>query len=226
MGITPVVSVSGQRICRLAEEAADAPDPEVALERLMELRHELAEFERQQVARALTAGRSFGTIAGAMGVSRQAVHRRFKDLSRRRRRSEVPPSPEVRLAVEYAGEEAKSHGAAALVAAHLVVGILRTGDRRGAAALASAGVDLEVCRAAVPAASPDDLGLRALLSEAVQAAKQRGGDRIEIEDVLRAALAGRHASVSGMLEAAGVSAGRILQELDAMPADQPDCLEA
>ena len=38
------VSVSGQRICALAEEAASATEPEAALETLTRIRDELAEF--------------------------------------------------------------------------------------------------------------------------------------------------------------------------------------
>ena len=57
------MSVSGQRICALAEEAAAAAEPEVALETLTRIREELQEFERQQVARALTAGRTYGDVA-------------------------------------------------------------------------------------------------------------------------------------------------------------------
>jgi ATP-dependent Clp protease ATP-binding subunit ClpA len=220
--------VSGQTICRLAEEAAEAPDPESALETLTALRRELDEFERQQVARALTAGRSFGAIAKAMGVTRQAVHRRFRDLSKRRRVSGMAPSPEVRLAVEYAGAEAKALGARTLAPAHVVLGILRTGDRRAAASLTAAGVTLEECRKALGPASPGDRqdgGLRALLGDAVQAAKGRGHERIEAEHLLRAALAGRHAPVGGMLQQIGVAAERVLDALDAMPADDADCPE-
>src|SRR4051794_34494873 len=110
------MSVSGQMICRLAEEAADAPEPELALRTLTDLRGELDEFERQQVARALTAGETFGSIARAMGVSRQAVHRRFRSLAPRRSRSRagVPPTPEVRLVIEYARAEAAELGATSL----------------------------------------------------------------------------------------------------------------
>jgi len=219
------MSISGQRICRLAEEAADAPDPETALARLMALREELEEFERQQVARALTAGQSFGDIARSMGVSRQAVHRRFGRLSRRRRRSEVAPTPEVRLAVEYAGGEAKALGATGLMPAHVLLGILRTGDRSGAAALSAAGVELEEGRRAAPSQGSDDLGLRALLAEAVQTAKANGSDRIEIEHLLRAALGG-HRSVDEMLRETGVAPERVLAELAEAPVDGPDCLEA
>lgn len=219
------MSVSGQLICRLAEAAAETPDPERALRTLTALRAELDQFERQHVARALTAGRSFGTIARALGVSRQAAHRRFKDLTGRRRRAEVPPSPEVRLAVEYAGEEAARLSDGRLGPAHLLLGVLRTGDRRGAAALTAAGMELDTCREAAPSASGDDVGLRALLANAVQNAKQENRRCVEIEDVVRAALDSRHHSVTTMLAGAGVSATRVLHQLDA--ADEPgDCLEA
>jgi len=219
------MSVSGQRICRLAEEAADSPDPERALETLTLLREELGEFERQQVARALTSGRSFGLIATAMGVTRQAVHRRFKDLARHRRLSGMAPTPEVRLAVDYAGAEAKAQGAQALVPAHLVLGILRTGDRRGAAALTAAGADLERCRQAMPAGRDDGHGLRAVLAEAVQDARRRGREQIEVEHVLRAALGDGHASVEALLSGLGVAREQVLEALDAAPAGDADCLE-
>jgi ATP-dependent Clp protease ATP-binding subunit ClpA len=218
------MSVSGQRICRLAEEAADTPDPELALRTVTALRAELDQFERQQVARALTAGRSFGTIARALGVSRQAVHRRFKHLTKRRRHAEVPPSPEVRLAVEYAGEEAKALEAQRLVPAHLLLGVLRTGDRRGAAALTAAGVEIETAREATPPSSDDD-GLRALLAEAVQVARQHGAEYVEIEHVVRAALASGHDSVRQMLGGLRVEAAAVLRQLDAMPDGEADCLE-
>ena len=135
------MSVSGQRICALAEEAAAAAEPEVALETLTRIRDELQEFERQQVARALTSGRSYGDVARAMGISRQAAHRRFKDLLKRnRRRSErLPPTPEVRLVFEYAREEARALGASELAPVHVVLGILRNGDQRAAAALTASG---------------------------------------------------------------------------------------
>src|SRR3954453_15783019 len=140
------MSVSGQAICRLAEAAADAAEPEAALETLTRLRREVDEFERQQVARALTAGRSFKVIARALGVSRQAVHRRYQDLTPHRMTRGVQPSPELRLAIGYAKAEAEGRGPPAGAAPHLLLGILRGGDRRGAAALATAGLALDALR--------------------------------------------------------------------------------
>src|SRR5918992_3465255 len=117
------MSVSGQRICGLAVDAAEARDAEEALRTLTSLRVELHEFERQQVARALTTGQSFGDVARAMGISRQAAHRRFRDLSVQRGQEphRLRPTPEVRLAFEYARAEAKALGASVLSSAHILL---------------------------------------------------------------------------------------------------------
>jgi ATP-dependent Clp protease ATP-binding subunit ClpA len=215
------VSVTGQRICQLAEEAADASSPETALEAVRQLRAELTEFERQQVARALTANRTFGSIAKSMGISRQAVHRRFSDLGRRRRPQpeRLSPTPEARLAFEYAQEEARALGAAALAPEHVVLGILRAGDRRAARALTSAGVELDDVRAAARAAAaapPSADVLRSVLGDAVRYAGPDG--RVEVEHVLRAALAAMDDPQSTL----GVTPERVAVGLDAAPAD---CVE-
>jgi hypothetical protein len=219
-------SASGQAICRLAGEAADAADPEVALEALTRLREELEQFERQQVARALTAGRSFGAIARALGISRQAVHRRFSGLSPHRRLSRgVLPSPEVRLVFEYAGAEAGALGAAVVNPAHLLLGIMRNGDRRAAAALAAAGVTLEGARREASAlangasrsARHRRVDVRAVLAQSVQCAKSRGAERVEAEHVLRAALADSSSEGRRLLERLGVPSVRVLVALDEAP---------
>lgn len=228
------MSVSGQRICALAEEAAEATEPEVALETLTRIREELAEFERQQVARALTSGRSYGDVARAMGISRQAAHRRFKDLAihKRGRSGRLPPTPEVRLVFEYARAEARALGASVLAPVHVVLGILRNGDQRAAAALTASGLGLEEVRGAARA----DLGavgegaknvdIREMLAETAQCARQRGSEQVEVEHLLRSALSGEGRTAGGVLERLGVAPDRVLAELDAGPPDDADCLEA
>jgi len=71
----------GDRLARLAAEASSAPTPRAALSLLTELRHELEAFERRQVAHALAEGTSFAAIARDLGITRQAVHRRFRDVA-------------------------------------------------------------------------------------------------------------------------------------------------
>jgi Clp amino terminal domain, pathogenicity island component len=215
-------SASGQAICRLAGEAAGAADPEVALEALTRLREEMDQFERQQVARALTAGRSFGAIARALGISRQAVHRRFSGLSPQRRLSRgVLPSPEVRLVFEYAGAEAGALGAAVVNPAHVLLGILRNGDQHAAAALASAGVTVEGARReasalanGAPRSSYRRVDVRAVLAQSVRCAKSQGAERVEAEHVLRAALADDTSEGRRLLERLGVPSAGVLAALD------------
>jgi ATP-dependent Clp protease ATP-binding subunit ClpA len=226
------MSVSGQEVCRLAEAAAEEADPERALGTLTELRREVDELERQQVARALTMGRSFGSIARAMGLSRQAVHRRFRELGSHRKLGKVmPPSPEVRLVFEYARVEATTLGVTVLGQDHVLLGILRNGDRRVASALAAAGVALEDARReAWSSAQPSKVrgrrvGIRAVLAEAVQCAKRLGAERIEVEHVLRAALAEDSGGAAQLLRRLGVPPARVLAELDEAPTDG-NCLEA
>jgi transposase-like protein len=228
------VSISGQRICALAEEAAAATEPEEALATLTRIRQELAEFERQQVARALTSGRSYVDVARAMGITRQAAHRRFKDLAKRRRGSKrLPPTPEVRLVFDYARAEARDLGATVLAPVHVVLGILRNGDPRAAAALAASGLDLERARDAARAEGArtghngsDKVDIRAMLAETAQCARRRGAEQVEVEHLLRCAFASADRGADRMLQALGVAPNRVLAELDATPLDEPDCAEA
>jgi ATP-dependent Clp protease ATP-binding subunit ClpA len=222
------VSVSGQRICELAEEAAAADDPEAALETLTRIREELAEFERQQVARALTTGRSYGDVARAMGITRQAAHRRFRDLAKTKRRNALPPTPEVRLVFDYARREARALGASVLAPVHVVLGILRNGDPRAAAALTASGIALEEARraarsdASATGGGAAKVDIRAMLSETAQCARRRGADEVEVEHLLRSALASDDPGAERLLGRLGVAPDRVLARLD----DGPDGLGA
>jgi ATP-dependent Clp protease ATP-binding subunit ClpA len=226
------VSASGQRICHLAEEAASTADPEAALETLTRIREELAEFERQQVARALTAGRSYGDVARAMGITRQAAHRRFKDLTKGPRggSERLPPTPEVRLVFEYAREEARSLGATVLAPVHLLLGILRNGDRRAAAALDASGVELDEARRVAggngEAGDGGKVDIRAILGETALCARRRGADEVEVEHLLRSALASEDPGAERVLERLGVAPERVLAQLDAGQPDDADCAGA
>jgi transposase-like protein len=57
-----------------------ASDPLIALRELRALRAELDAFEREQVRFALESGASFASVARGLGITRQAAHRRYRNL--------------------------------------------------------------------------------------------------------------------------------------------------
>ena len=214
------MSASGQRICRLAEDAAAAPFPADALRLVCELRLELEEFERQQVARALTAGEPMSAIARALGISRQAAHNRFRPLTRSPRASagsQRCATPETRLVADYARREAAELGSATVGVEHLLLGILRNGDERAASALEAAGLDLEAGRSHLRAAFAPTGDTRAALAEAAREADARASECIGVEHLLRGCLRDPRGAAQAFLAALGVTPRAVVAALDAGP---------
>nr|WP_121253137.1 Clp protease N-terminal domain-containing protein [Solirubrobacter pauli] len=151
-------------------------------------------------------------------MSRQAAHRRYRELAA----ATEPPegagapapklrvSPEARAAVQLAGEEAKELGAVRLGSEHLLLGILRGGDGVAAAALRAEGVTLEAARLAVAPTlvgeeAPPNGGItayaRLVFHEALKAAAGDPGHVIGVADLLRAALRDRRGGACRTLAA-------------------------
>jgi hypothetical protein len=68
---------------RLAAQV-DSPDPQVGLRAVAALRRLLEELEISHVAHARELGWSWEAIAGALGVTRQAVHKKHTRRGRGR----------------------------------------------------------------------------------------------------------------------------------------------
>jgi transposase-like protein len=207
------------RLVDLLDHAVRADDPEAALHSLSSLRRELDAFERIQAWRALEAGSSYGAVARALGISRQAAHRRYRELAAA---TEPPPgtdsptrlrvAPEARAAVQLAGEEAAALGTARMGSEHLLLGILRAGDPIAAGTLRAAGVTIENARlAAAPTLvgdeSPDEkltAYARRVFTDALRTAAADPSHMIGVVDLLRSALSEPAGGACRTLEALGV----------------------
>jgi ATP-dependent Clp protease ATP-binding subunit ClpA len=185
-----------------------------------------------QAWRALDAGNSYGSVARALGISRQAAHRRYRELAAA---TEPPPgagadeparlrvAPEARAAVQLAGEEATALGAAQMGSEHLLLGILRAGDGVAAAALRAHGVTLESARtAAQPTLAIDDPPVEArgsaitayarrVFNEALREAAADRAHVIGVADLLRSALSDPSGGACRTLAALNVDVGAVLK---------------
>lgn len=137
-------------------------DPAGQLEALCELRRELDAIEAELAADAVRAGMSWREIGAAIGVSKQAAHRRHRDSVARLVKDAdasaeangtanggVNVSVPARRAVRVARQEAASLGSNEVGTEHLLLGILQCGDDQSVALLHRLGVTLEATRDAV-----------------------------------------------------------------------------
>lgn len=236
------MSETGQRLGDLIEHAASASDPEASLRALAALRQDLEDFERLQVARALQRGASFGSIARALGISRQSAHRRYRDLPHQGPvedaavatdpRARILVTSEARRAVRFAREEAALLGSGLVGTEHLLLGLLRAGDPRVAGILRRHGVDLEEARArAQPTLVDEDVAVaraevpegpagisdhaRSVFENSLREAVGRGDGYIGAEHLLLAALRSPRGGAQRTLEALGVDPGALAAALAA-----------
>jgi ATP-dependent Clp protease ATP-binding subunit ClpA len=148
-------------VIELATNAAQIQRPEQALEALAELRERLLELEELHVEDALRRGHSWSTIAASLGVTKQAVHKKYAKrlgaglpASPQTRRRGMLITAEARRAVLLARREAAALGDVEADTQHLLLGLLRDSSTCAAQALVSLGVTLDDARAIVRSARP------------------------------------------------------------------------
>jgi ATP-dependent Clp protease ATP-binding subunit ClpA len=175
-------------------------------------------FERAQVAEALADGASFAAIARDLGLSRQAVHRRFRSLSEAR----TPIAAETPRVLRYAREEAAALGAEEVRSEHLLLAVLRAQELPAAVLLKAAGVTLDEARKHVQTsarrrrpAALDTQELHALLGASVRRPWARAGG-VQVEQLLLEALEDPDGGASQTLRAVGLEPDAIRANLAAL----------
>ena len=145
---------------QLAHDAVHIPDAETALRALSALRQELDQIEPELVARALQAGATWSDVARALGVSKQAAHRKHSELARTLQLSSPGGGPkilvtaEARRAIQFARDEARQLGQPAVGTEHILLGILRCRGSHAVQALNALGVTHEAARLFVQPTMP------------------------------------------------------------------------
>lgn len=125
--------------------------PGQRLELLAALRRQLDALEAEYVADAVRIGMPWSQIGCALGVSRQAAHKRHAATGSNdpgRKDSEVLVTESAWRAVRLARVEARRLGRAQVGTEHLLLGILCASEGRAYEALSSLGLTLELARQA------------------------------------------------------------------------------
>jgi transposase-like protein len=209
---------------QLAHDAVHIPDAETALRAVSALRQELDQIEPELVARALQAGATWSDIARALGVSKQAAHRKHRELARTLQISLPGGGPKVlvtadaRRSIQLAREEARQLGQPALGTEHILLGILRCRGNHAVHALNDLGITHEAARLYIqptlaglptnPTAAGDDGGrqgvtphARRILEGSLREAAKRHEGYIGVEHILLALLSDSRNGAVQTLEA-------------------------
>jgi hypothetical protein len=161
-------------------DAVSSPDTITALTALTNLRTDLETFERDRVRYALEDGVSFAAIARALGISRQAAHRRYRDLLTPESRplTSVALSTAARATLGRARDEAAALGADHVDGVHVILALIAEGY------LPAPGLSIRearLCAGPVRDGVPTSLGLP------LDVALQRATPPVRMKDLLRAA---------------------------------------
>lgn len=230
---------------QLARDVVQIADPDTALRALTALRQELDATEPELVLRALQEGASWSQVARALGITKQAAHRKYRYLFEHSitvpATTKLIVTGEARRSIQYARVEAKRLGQPAVGTEHILLGILRCERSAGAKALNVVGVTLERARAClhttlpgVTPEQPESAGgdgisqqARRILERAVREAAQRSDGHIGVEHLLLALLVDSRNGAVQTLEDLKTTPARVRRQLelawpDAAPALPPE----
>jgi transposase-like protein len=191
--------------------------PLESLRSLATLRGVLAELERAQATRALEAGASFAELAGAVGISRQAAHRRYRALApgaagpplMLEPRPEPVISRAARAALAVARDEAARQGSATIHSGHLLFGAIATADGIVARRLRALGATDDAVRRHAHVAMAHGPGVRPGFERTLRVALTTA-DELDLDRLLRVALDAPDGRASQMLEQLAVSRAGLL----------------
>jgi hypothetical protein len=192
--IRPVPGLSA-----ILRRAGRSSKPEQGLQAIAELRQELEALERHHVAKAVAQGWSWSRIALALGVSKQAAHKKHaravRALAQAARGEDVPSdarvvvTAEARDAVRLAREEARAAGSKVVGTEHLLLGVLHAEASHEVEILEGAGVNLDSARACLePTLAEEDRAIAVTSTDTAAAAAATGVSplaRLCLEESLR-----------------------------------------
>lgn len=199
-----------QRVARLAARACAVDrDPLDSLDALTQLRRQLDLFERKLVQRALAEGHSFTAIAEPLEISRQAAHRRHRDLLSALSLERPLPalSASARAALRHARQEAAELGAISVRSEHLLLAV---------AHIARPGLSLTAARRELGSPARR-LSAPSGLDPALRARLIRGDGTLDLHDLLRAALHDPTGGARGLLDRLDVTPESLLAQIGRRP---------
>jgi len=231
------------RVEALVLRVVGGPDPGGRLEALCELRRELDALESDLAAEAFRAGMSWREIGAAIGVSKQAAHRRHRDSVSRPAQDGYPSEPtatgvnisvSARRAVRLARQEAAGLGSSEVGTEHLLLGILQCGEPQAVTVLRRLGVTLEAARDAVQPTAAMTLEsarrayaiseragaatlvspvARRILEQALTHAAARDSSELTALDLLRSVVMHDGSGAARTLSRLGIDAARVRAEI-------------
>jgi hypothetical protein len=170
----------------LIRQAGRASSPERGLKAVAELRQELDDLERHHVHSACSEGWTWSKISVALGVSKQAAHKKHakavRALVEAEQAAEAVPSDarvlvtaEARDAVRLARDEARLIGSRVVGTEHLLLGVLHAAGSAEVRVLEGAGVNLDQARACLqPTMVEEDNAIALTATDTAAAAAATG----------------------------------------------------